>query len=69
MPERVKVLRGVKVASAAVCGTHTLVAGEDDLVWGFGQRAALGLSEAHAPRGSSVVQPTPIPNLRVRTLP
>jgi len=80
-PKRVEGLSRVKVASAAICETHTLVAGEDGAVWGFGQRAALGLGEADAPSGDSededsedevgdcVLQPTPIPNLRVRTLP
>jgi len=77
-PKRVEALSGVKVAVAAVCGAHTLVAGEDGVVWGFGQRAGLGLGEADAPPGVSededsedggyVVQPTPIPNIRVRTL-
>jgi len=68
-PKRVEALRGVKVAAAAICDRHTLVAGEDGVVWGFGDRAALGLSAANAPPGQFVVQPTPIPNLRVRTLP
>ena len=68
-PKRVEALSPVKVAAAAICGTHTLVAGEDGVVWGFGERAALGLGEANAPPGQIVVQPTPIPNLRVRTLP
>jgi len=62
-------LSGVKVAAAAICGSHTLATGEDGAVWGFGQRAALGLGEADAPPGAFVVHPTPIPNLRVRTLP
>jgi len=65
----VEALRRVKVAAAAICDTHTLVAGEDGVVWGFGDRAALGLGEANATPGQLVVQPTPIPNLRVRTLP
>jgi len=68
-PKRVEALSGVKVAAAAICETHTLVAGEDGVVWGFGWRAALGLGEAYAPLGDCVVQPTPIPNLHVRTLP
>jgi len=57
-PKRVEALSGVKVAAAAVCGSHTLVAGADGVVWGFGQRAALGLGEAGALPGDSVVQPT-----------
>ena len=80
-PKRVEALSRVKVAAAAVGESHTLVAGEDGVVWGFGQRAVLGLGEADAPPGDSededsedeiwgcVLQPTPIPNLRVRTLP
>jgi len=32
-PKRVEALRRVKVATAAICGTHTLVAGEDGEVW------------------------------------
>jgi len=78
-PKRVGALSRVKVAAAAVGDSHTLVADEDGVVWGFGQRAALGLGEADSPSGDSadedsedegcVVQPTPIPNLRVRTLP
>jgi len=68
-PKRVEALSGVKVAGAAICDGHILVAGEDGVVWGFGQRAAPGLGEADAPPGDCVVQPTPIPNLRVRTLP
>jgi len=69
-PKRVGALSGVKVAATVICGSHTLVADADGVVWGFGRRAALGLGEADAPPpGHSVVQPTPIPNLRVRTFP
>ena len=68
-PKRVEVLHGVKVAGAAVCDTHTLVAGEDGAVWDFGERAVLGLGEADAPPGDFVAQPTLIPNVRVRTFP
>ena len=80
-PKRVEALSGVKVAAASISHSHTLAAGADGVVWGFGQRAALGLGEADAPPGDSededsededagcVVQPIPIPNLRVRTLP
>jgi len=68
-PTRVEALSHVKVVAAAVGSRHTLVAGEDGVVWGFSQRAALGLGEADAPPGDFVVQPTPIPNLCVRTLP
>ena len=80
-PKRVEALSRVKVAAAAVGDRHTLVAGEDGVVWGFGERVTLGLGEVDAPPGDSegedsededegwVVQPTPIPNIRVRTLP
>ena len=68
-PKRVEALSRVKVAAAAICGSHTLVAGEDGVIWGFGERAALGLSEADTPLGDNVVHPTPLSNLRVRTLP
>ena len=68
-PKRVEALSSVKVAAAAICERHTLVAGEDGVVWGFGLRVALGFGEADAPPGHFVVQPTPIANLRVRTLP
>jgi len=68
-PKRVEALSRVKVAAAAIVETHTLVADKDGAVWGFGQRAALGLSETDAPPGHFVVQPTPIPILRVRMLP
>jgi len=76
-PKRVEALNGVKVAAAAICVTHTLVAGADGVVWGFGLRTALGLGEADASPGDSEdedskdseYEPTPFPNLRVRTLP
>jgi len=68
-PKRVEALSGVKVAAAAIRGSHTLVAGADGVVWGCGRRTPLGLGEADAPPGDIVVQPTPIPNLLVRTLP
>jgi len=44
-PSRVEGLSGVKVAAAATCGTHTLVADEDGVVWAFGDRTALGLND------------------------
>jgi len=80
-PKRVEALSRIKVAAAAISDSHCLVAGEDSVVWAFGQYAALGLCEADAPPRDSededsededegwVVEPTPIPNLRVRTLP
>jgi len=75
--KRVEALSRVKVVAAATCDSHTLVAGEDGMIWGFGERAALGLGEADAPPGEDedsddegwVLQPTRIPSLRVRTLP
>jgi len=68
-PKRVEALRRVKVTAAAICAGHTLVAGEDGVVWGFGLRAFLRLGGADALPWTFVMQPTPIPNLRVRTLP
>jgi hypothetical protein len=68
-PKRVEALRRVKVVAAAICNSRTLVAGEDGVVWAFGERTALGFGDADALPGGSVLQPTLIPNLRVRTLP
>jgi len=68
-PKRVEALSHVKVAAASISNTHTLAAGADGVVWGFGERAALGLGEADALPGGFVVQPTLIPNLRMRTFP
>jgi len=68
-PTRVEALRRVKVAAVAISNGHTLAADTDGVVWGFGERAAIGLGDADRPPGKHVVQPTPIPNLRVRTLP
>jgi len=39
-PKRVEALRGVKVAAAAIYESHTLVAGDDGVVWGFGRHVA-----------------------------
>jgi len=44
-PRRVEGLSGVKVAAAATCGTHTLAADEDGVVWAFGERMYLGLGD------------------------
>jgi len=63
-PKRMEALRHVKVVAAAVCDSHTLAADADGVVWAFGAPFTLGLGG-----GGTVVQPTPIPNLRVRTLP
>jgi len=67
-PKRVEALRRVKVAAAAICLSHTLVADEDGVVWGIGKRSDLGFGNADLPHGGIAVQPTLIPNLRVRTL-
>jgi len=66
-PNRVEGLSGITVAAVAMCGTHTLVAGEDGVVWGFGFRCALGLGE---PAGYEQVveRPVAILALRVRVL-
>ena len=60
-------LDGVKVAAAAVCSTHTLVAGEDGAVWAFGRLLALGLDcDSDVASHKSARHPIPIPTLRVR---
>ena len=56
-PKWVEALRHLKVVDVAICGIHMLVASADGAVWIFGGP------------GGRVRQPTPIPNLRVRTLP
>jgi alpha-tubulin suppressor-like RCC1 family protein len=66
-PKLVKGLDGVKVAAAATCYTHTLVADEDGVVWAFGERTALGLGDPDGDEAEHYVwNPTPIPTLRVR---
>jgi len=65
-PKLVEGLNGVKVAAAAMCDTHTLVADEDGVVWAFGDRSALGLGDSDAAPQDRVWQPTPILTLRVR---
>jgi len=67
-PKRVEALSHVKVAAVAICSTHALAANTDGVVWGVGERAAIGLGDAHGPPGNWVVLPTLIPNIRVRTL-
>ena len=71
-PKRVEGLHGVKVAAAAMCHTHTLVADEDGVVWAFGDCSASGLGDPEADPDEDVQdtvwQPTPIPTLRVRAL-
>jgi len=68
-PKRVEGLDGVKVAAAAMCYTHTLVADEDGVVWAFGLRSALGLDDPAMASQKYVRKPTPIPTLRVRKSP
>jgi len=69
-PKRVEGLSGVKVAAAATCNTHTLVADKDGVVWAFGVRLALGFGDSQADTDDyvqdKVWQPTPILNMRVR---
>ena len=66
-PKRVEGLGGVKIAAAAICHTHTLVADEDGVVWGFGKRCALGLDDEPGRADDERVEPpTLIPALRVR---
>jgi len=65
-PKRVEALRRVHITAAAICNSHTLVADSDGAVWCFGQE--FGVGEEFAPPGG-LVEPTPIPTLRVRTLP
>ena len=67
-PKRVEGLSGVKVAAAAIGGTHGLAADEDGVVWAFGQRAALGLGASGPEAIGHVRTPIPIPTLRVRVL-
>jgi len=66
-PKRVEALHRVKVVAAAFGYRHTLVADEDGVVWGLGERTVLGLGDADASPGGIVVQPTRFPNLRART--
>ena len=67
-PTRVAGLSGVEVAAVAICGTHTLAADVDGVVWACRQRLSLGLG-ASGPEDDALVEtPTPIPTLRVRVL-
>jgi len=68
-PKRVEALSHVKVAAVTICSTHALAANTDGVVWGVEERAAIRLGDAHGPPGNTVVLPTPIPNIRVRTHP
>ena len=69
-PKRVEGLSGVKVAAAAMCYTHALVADEDGDVWAFGVRSALGLGYPDADANGNVhedaLELAPILALRVR---
>jgi len=66
-PKRVEGLNGVKVAAAAMCSTHTLVADEDGVVWAFGEPPDEGgVVWADMPEESQAWHPTPISTLRVR---
>jgi len=67
-PTRVAGLSGVEIAAAAICGTHTLAADADGVVWAFGRRSALGLGASSPEDSDTVPTPTPIPTLRVRVL-
>jgi len=67
IPKRVEALSRVKVTAVA-CYQHMLVADEDGGVWGFGERSALGLGTTGSSPKFGIVQPTPVPDLFVRTL-
>jgi len=67
-PNRVAGLSGVEVAAVAICGSHTLAADADGVVWAFGQRWSLGLGASDPKYCGLVVTPTRIPTLRVRVL-
>jgi len=67
-PTRVVGLRGVEVAAVAICGTQTLAADADGVVWAFGCCSALGLFASVTVASVFVRTPTPIPALRVRVI-
>ena len=67
-PKRVEALVGVRAAAVAICGSHTIVAVEDGVVWAFGRRRALGLGASIWNGFNQLMTPTPIPDLRVRAL-
>jgi len=64
-PKRVEGLNGVRVAATATCQTHTLVADEDGVVWAFGK--VVGLGDPDTVPQERILEPIPIPSLRVRT--
>jgi len=68
-PKRVGALHRAKVAAAAIGYRHTLVADTDGVGWAFGECSAIGLGNAVASRRGTVVPPTPIGTVYVRTLP
>jgi len=67
-PTQVAGLSGVGVAAVAICGTHTLVADADGVVWAFGEPSALGLGAPGPEDSADVRTPTAVPTLRVRVL-
>jgi len=67
-PGRVVRLRGVEVAAVSICGSHTLAADVDGVVWAFGRFETLGLGFWGPLPAVPVRTPTPIPTLRVRVL-
>ena len=64
-PKRVEGLGGARIAAVAIGVNHTLAVDEDSVVWGFGQRHALGLDDSIPEDVEFVKTPTPIPTLRV----
>jgi len=67
-PGRVVGLRGVEVAAVSICGSHTLAADVDGVVWAFGRPGTLGLGLSGPLPVVPVQTATPIPTLRVRVL-
>jgi len=66
-PKRVEGLNGVQVAATATCNSHRLVAGEDGVVWGFGDRMSMSFGDPDAaPLNERCPIPAAIPSLRVR---
>jgi len=65
-PRRVERLGRVRIAAMAEGKSHLLVADEDGRVWACGRGITLGLEDAKGDVFEFVLDPTPIPNLRVR---
>ena len=61
-PRRVEALRGCRIATAALGAFHTLAAGEDGSVYGFGLSSRLGFGIVSH---ESQLTPKRIPNLKV----